>query len=114
MAMPYGDGFYLTFSFPTGTDHTGRTMEFKIKNKKTEDEFSLTGPNTQITVSDETIDVAIPSATTDGSSVPLSKIESLDDESAYGFKVLDSGGLLIARFQGDIRWVPDVGEFNTG
>lgn len=110
--MPYGDGFYLTFNFPSGTDHTGRTMEFTIRNKKTKKSFSLTGPNTQITVASEVIDIAAPSATTDGSGVAMSDIESVDDNSEYGFKVLDSGGLLVARFQGEIAWAPAVGLFN--
>jgi len=100
----------MNLNFPTGTDHTGRTMDFSIRNKKSEKLFELSGPNAQITVASEQIAIAVPSATTDAENVALSSLETSECE--YGFDVRESSGTLVARFQGNIQWPSKRGMFN--
>ena len=114
VAQPKGDGFFMKFQYPTGTDHTGRTMTFVIRNKKTGKQLTLSGPGTEITVASEVIEIVAPSATVSeaDAAISLADIESLDDRSEFGFRVLDSSGVLVHRFQGEVVWADEAGLFN--
>jgi hypothetical protein len=108
IAMPRDKGFYFVLEFPSGTSHTGRTIELSIESKASGKVFELTGPNTEITVASEVITFAVPSSTTGG--IVLSSIET--DECEFGIDVLESSGVLAARFQGNVKWPTKRGMFN--
>ena len=113
VGMPKGEGFFMNFVYPDGVDHSGRTMVFTIQNKKTRKKVVVNGPSSEIVVSDSTISVTLVSDTASdepGSTITLGDLEN--SPCVYGFDLLDAGGVLINRFQGEVEWISYLGPFD--
>tara|TARA_R100001510_G_C7656664_1_gene216932 strand:+ start:2132 stop:3136 length:1005 start_codon:yes stop_codon:yes gene_type:complete len=111
--MPKGEGFFMNLVYPSGVDHSGRTMVFTIQNKKTRKKVVINGPGSEITVSSSTISITVVSDTVSdelGSTTVLGDLEN--SPCIYGFDLIDAGGVLINRFQGEVEWISYLGPFD--
>lgn len=109
--MPEGDGFHLILQYPAATDHTGRTMEFVLRNKKTAKRFTYDGPATYIVVTDENIALSIPPAAVSAEDAGITLADVQGKTTEFKIDVLESDGTLYTRIQGDVVWVDELGDF---
>ena len=106
--QPIGANFSAAFAF-TGIDLTGytATLAAKASGKDQLSAWSKSG----ITVGATSIAFDISPATLDDNSVPFA-VATSGYLTGYSLTVYDSGSVVM-RIQGEIEWIPDVGDFET-
>jgi|AntAceMinimDraft_1070359.scaffolds.fasta_scaffold32190_2 hypothetical protein len=108
--LPIGANFSAAFTF-TGIDLTGYTATLAAQNQLSRKARPVLWSKSGITVGAAAISFDIAPATVDDDSVAFD-VTTAGFSTGYSLTVFEAG-VIVMRMQGEIEWIPEVGDFTT-